>query len=146
MSVGRYPNVVSFYNIMKRLLLSILLGFSAIITFAQTYKYRATELSLKTYEYGRWSKWSDWEDVNILVVINTDKDVINIYSKTTQEYDIVEYLGEEKDGDGGSQVKFLCVNADGSRCHVRIRQQSNGQRQIYVDFSDIMFVYNIENR
>lgn len=131
---------------MKRFLLTLILAVTVCLGFAETYKYRATSVSLKTYEYGRWSKWSDWEDVNILVVINGDKDVITIYSKSTQEYDIVEYLGEEDDNDGGTQIKWLCVNEDGSRCHIRIRQQSDGQLQLYVDFSDLMFVYNIESR
>lgn len=118
----------------------------SVLCYGQTYKYKATDLAIKTYEYGRWSDWSDWERVDILVVINMDKDVITIYSKSTQEYDIIEYLGEENDRDGGSSVKFLCVNEDGSRCHVRIRMQKDGQRQLYVDFSDVMFVYNIINR
>ncbi len=112
---------------------------SVSFSFSQTYKYKATEIAIKTYEYGRWSQWSDWEEVSILVVFNMDKSVITIYSKSTQEYDIVEYLGEENDRDGGSQVKFLCVNEDGSRCHVRVRQQKDGQRQIYVDYRDSIY-------
>jgi len=131
---------------MKRFFLTLFFAVAVCLSFAQTYKYKATEVALKTYENGRWSKWSDWEDVNILVVINSDKDVITIYSNQTQEYDIVEYLSEEEDSDGGTQVKWLCVNEDGSRCHIRIRKQSDGQLQLYVDFSDLMFVYNIESR
>mgnify|MGYP003293008089 CR=1 FL=1 len=131
---------------MKKVIFFLSLMLMPLLCTAQTYKFKTDSFAYKTNNNGRWSNWSDWEDSSMLVVINTDRDVITIYSKETQEYDIVENLGTEKDREGGEQLKFLCVNEDGARCHIRIRVQKDGQRQLYVDFSDIMFVYGITDR
>ena len=72
--------------------------------------------------------------------------IINIYSDKIQEYDIYEYTGEENDDDGGSSFLFQCVNKDGLRCQVRLRVQSDGSKQLYVDFNDAMWVYGLEER
>lgn len=126
----------------------ILFCLSSVTTDAQTYKYQTTSFAYKTYDYQwkRWTEWSDWENSSMLVVISLDREVISIYSQSIQEYDIVEYQGEERDSDGGESVKFLCVNEDGLRCNIRLRTQRDGQRQLYVDFSDMMWVYSIVDR
>ena len=115
---------------------------------AQTYKFMTQQFAFKYYDEQRyrWTDWSDWESSNMLVVISLDRSVISIYSQKTQEYDIVEYQGEEDDRDGGTSVKFLCVNEDGLRCNIRLRVQSDGQKQLYVDFNDMMWVYSIVNK
>lgn len=71
--------------------------------------------------------------------------LIFVYCKI-QEYDIYEYTGEENDDDGGSSFLFQCVNKDGLRCQVRLRVQSDGSKQLYVDFNDAMWVYGLEER
>lgn len=110
-------------------------------------KWQATELAYKTTDnWGNWSDWSDWEDVSILVVINTATDRVNIYSSEPQEYDIYDYEEEEKDYEGGTSVTFHCVDANGVRCDMRIRVQADGQVQLYIDYSNIMFVYNVQSR
>lgn len=97
-------------------------------------------------ENGYWTEWSDWESSHMLVVISMDRQVINIYSEELQEYDIYEYIGEESDSGGGRSLKFNCVDRDGLRCQVRIRVMSDGQQQLYVDYSDVIFVYGIEEK
>ena len=82
----------------------------------------------------------------MLVVINLDRNIINIYSEERQDYDIYEYLGEESDSDGGNSLKLNCVNKDGLRCQVRLRIQSDGSKQLYVDFNDMMWVYGLRDR
>lgn len=110
-------------------------------------KWQATELSYKTADdWGNWSSWSDWEDVSILVVINTANDRVNIYSSEPQEYDIYDYEPEKTDSDGGTSITFHCIDANGLRCGMRLRVQADGQVQLYIDYSDIMFVYNIKER
>lgn len=113
---------------------------------AQTYKYYTTCFAYKYYENYGWTDWSEWERSHMLVVISTDRNIINIYSDKIQEYDIYEYTGEENDDDGGSSFLFQCVNKDGLRCQVRLRVQSDGSKQLYVDFNDAMWVYGLEER
>lgn len=82
----------------------------------------------------------------MLVVLNFNRETITIYSKEVQEYDIVSYEDVKDDNEGGQSLKLICVNEDGLRCHIRIRTLSNGRRQLYVDFNDMMWVYNIDNK
>ena len=131
---------------MKKLLFILILIFSICAVKAQTYKYYTTCFAYKYYENYGWTDWSEWERSHMLVVISTDRKIINIYSDKIQEYDIYEYTGEENDDDGGSSFLFQCVNKDGLRCQVRLRVQSDGSKQLYVDFNDAMWVYGLEER
>ena len=112
---------------------------------AEVIKLKATEFAIKTKnDNGKWTKWTDWEETSCLIVINGDKDRINIYSAVTQEYDIIEDDGEEESDDGSVSHTFKCIDADGDRCDVRFRVQKDGQLQLYVDYADAMWVYNVE--
>lgn len=131
---------------MKKIITLIILLASVCSLSAQTYKYYTNSFAYKYYENYRWSEWSNWQDSHMLVVISLDRNIINIYSETMQEYDIYEYNGEENDRDGGTSLLFNCVNKDGLRCQIRLRVQSDGSKQLYVDFSDFMWVYGLEER
>lgn len=113
---------------------------------AQTYKYKTNSFAYKLYENNRWSNWSEWQESNMLVVISLDRDVINIYSDKMQEYDIIDYSGEQKDDSGGTSLVFQCVDREGLRCQIRVRMQTDGYRQLYVDYNDMTFVYGIDER
>lgn len=130
---------------LKRVLLLTLLFLSFAQVQAEVVKLKATSFAYMTQTNYGWTDWTDWESCNILVVVNVDKDIITIYSNETQEYDIVEELDSETDSKSIS-YKFLCVNEDGNRCHVRLRVLDSGQMQLYIDFSDARWVYNVEER
>ncbi len=124
-------------------LLAINLSISAEVT-----KFTAYEFSYKTHnEYSnRWTDWSRWENCNILVVVNFDTDRINIYSSTPQEFDIIQYYDIYTDNDGDSVLKMECVDADGARCSIRVIIRQNGTKQLYCDYSNIMYVYEMYNK
>lgn len=105
---------------------------------ATSYAYKATD------DYGYWSDWTDWQDCSILVVINAANDRVNIYSNSPQEYDIYNYGEEEYDSEGGTTTTFNCIDSNGLRCDMRIRIQANQQVQLYIDYSDAMWVYNVQ--
>lgn len=133
---------------MKNIFTLLLLSIVTISAFAQTYRYKATSFAYKYQkDNGYWTDWSDWERSSVLVVISLDREVISIYSDNPQEYDIYDSDDEwVRDKDGGQQWTLKCVNSDGLRCEIRLRQQRDGQLQMYVDFSDAMWVYSIERK
>ena len=134
---------------MKKLSLIILsiLCASLLESAAQNYKYMSTDFSIKILQdNGYWSDWSDWAESHCLININLDREEINIYSEEPQEFTIYGMEETERDSDGGEQLKFKCIDVDGLRCSVRLRVQSDGQMQLYVDYSDVMYVYCIEDK
>lgn len=131
---------------MKKFILLFLLAFSAVVASAQSLKLNAYELSYRYVDGdGEWSEWSDWEKISILIVFYHDEELITIYSQKTQKYNVKEYVGENEDSDGNSMT-FNCVNDDGVNCNIRIRAQKNGVRQLYVDFEDFSWVYNLDEK
>ena len=131
---------------MKKLLILLLFVCCAFQAGAQVHKYYTTDFSYKYKDGYSWTEWSDWQESSMLVVINFNNDRISIYSNEIQEYDVVENLDSYDDDSGGSNIKFLCVNEEGLRCHIRLRVLSDGSKQLYVDFNDFMYVYNLIER
>ncbi|WP_299685725.1 hypothetical protein [uncultured Dokdonia sp.] len=137
---------------MKKILITFLILFASITTVvsqnSNILKLRTTELAIKYLESNSWGDWSDWKDTNVLVVFDLDKDRIRIFSKETQVYDVIEDEGQSYDDDGDEIYSYLCVNEDGSRCRVELwkRYRTNGSsyNQLYIKFSDMRWVYNLD--
>ena len=123
----------------------VLLTFSA-TAFGQVYKLKSTSFSskYKINDY-RWSEWSEATESSVLITFDLNKERITIYSKTTQVYDIAEYEGKTTDEDGDDFYSYYCVNEDGLTCRVRLAKlnSQNGRNQVYVDFSDMRWMYNV---
>jgi hypothetical protein len=132
---------------MKKLLFAILFTLLANTLIAQVTKFKSTSYAFKTKnEYTKkWSKWSAFEETEVLITIDLTNERIRIFSKKEQVYDIIKYYDKETDSDGDETLQFLCVNEDGLKCFVRfvVLNSQNGKRQLYVDFADMMWVYNI---
>lgn len=127
------------------LLLGFLILFST-VSFGQVIKLKTTSISIKTkINETQWGEWSAWEDVSILIVLDLDKERFTIYSKETQIYDVAENEGNITDKDGDDIWSFFCVNEDGLTCRVKLIKlnSQDGSLQLYVDFSDMRWVYNV---
>jgi hypothetical protein len=142
-----FPKAVEMKNSWVKFLLFVgMLVLSTPRLQGQVYKLKATNFTSKINVEGRgWNDWADWEDSDVLITMDMDKDRITIYSKEVQKYDIAEYEGKETDDDGDDIWSFFCINEDGVKCRVRLAKlnSQNGRNQVYVDFSDLMIVYNV---
>ncbi|MCI6223582.1 MAG: hypothetical protein MR897_03645 [Bacteroidales bacterium] len=129
---------------MKKFFALTLLLFASVFAshaYAEVFKLRAYSASMRsTDRYGNWSDWTDWSDCNILVV--SDDSRVKIYSEETQEYDIIS-SEEIRDSKGVKATEFHCVDKNGLRCSLRLRVEKNDNIQLYVDYNDISFVYNV---
>tara|TARA_B110000285_G_C14529006_1_gene339935 strand:+ start:76 stop:501 length:426 start_codon:yes stop_codon:yes gene_type:complete len=137
---------------MKKSLIIFLVLFMNISTaFTQNediFKLKTTEVAFKSIESDNsWSDWSDWEKANILVVADTKAERIKIFSKETQVYDVATDEGKTTNDKGDEIYSWFCVNEDGNQCRVQLwkRFYDDGSfyTQLYVNFSDIRFVYNL---
>lgn len=124
-------------------MLLLVLGFAT--ADAQVQYYRTTAYAEAKIYNGVYT-WGDWQDSNMLLVINLNTDVIKIYSPTQQIYMV---YGTYKNGDaytdssGGRNVKFYVIDQDGDKGEIRLRIESNGNSQVYVDFKNVAWVYNV---
>lgn len=112
----------------------------------QVYKLKATSFSskIKVNDYS-WGEWAEWSESSVLITIDLNKDRITIYSKETQIYDIAENEGESYDSDGDKFLSFYCIDKEGLTCRVKLAQllSQNGRRQLYVNYDDMKWVYDV---
>jgi hypothetical protein len=95
---------------------------------------------------GKWGKWSDLNLVNILVKLDTDKSRIVVYSEIIQLFEIIDYIPlQENETD--SIYSFTCKDNNGENCTLSIisRKNQNNRKQLYINYSDRIIVYNIFN-
>jgi hypothetical protein len=126
-------------------LMLVLLTLSS-AAFGQVYKMKSSSFASK-YQINdyKWSEWSEASESSVLITIDLNKQRITIYSQTKQVYDIAENEGKTTDDDGDDFYSYYCVNEDGLTCRIRLAKlnSQNGRNQIYVDFSDMKWMYNV---
>jgi hypothetical protein len=129
---------------MKKLILAMFMVFAASASVnAQSYVYQARQFAMKTMNsYGTWNPWSDWERSVVRITIDTGIDVIYIHTEMKQVYVITQDIGSYVDNYGGKQRAFSVVDQDGDKGTIRLRIEKNGNVQLYVEFSDIIWVYS----
>ena len=114
-------------------------GYGQVLWFKTTGYAEATIVNSKYY-------WSDWQDSDMKLYIDLSKDQAVIYSPRVQIYQV---YGAYNNGDsytdksGGSNIMFYVIDQDYDKGTLRLRVEKNGNSQIYIDFSNIAWVYNV---
>lgn len=127
-------------KLLSSVLICLFLSFNAS---AQVYKFRATSFSvMEKRADGKWGSWTDFEKSTVVITLDGGKNRLTIASHEIQVYKIVAYLKEFQD-----TVTLDCVDNDGGRCTVEImtRKNQGNRQQVYVNYDDVKFVYNIYN-
>ena len=128
---------------MKRLFLLLMISIIGVSAYSQTVQYfRTTSFAYRYAEYGTWTNWSNWQECYVDIKFDFSNDVIYIYSDKTQIYKVL-YQEESPYDNSGQQVKFRVLDQDGDYGHIRLRVENNGNSQIYIDFNNISWVYNV---
>lgn len=130
---------------MKKIVLLVLFAALSSNAISQVLKFRSYSFSVKYQERNYWSKWSEPEETSVLIVFNLEKERVSIFSKETQEYDIIEAYKKVIDSDGDEVYKYVCIDKNGLKCNIRwIFLKSQSRWQVYVDYKDMMWVYNVK--
>lgn len=90
--------------------------------------------------------WDDWEECVVRIKIDLNQNKIIIYSRVTQYYYIYDVYNNGdpySDSKGGKQIKFYVVDQDDDKGNLRLRIERNGNSQIYIDFKDCAWCYNV---
>ena len=129
---------------MKRLVTLIMMMFICIASFSQTYAFKTTSYAIKrTVQSGGSGVWSDWIPMKMTIAIDVGNDVVFLQSDEPTQIHIIDDLDTINDNNGGTQLRFMCIDSDRLRCTLRIRRETNGNNQIYIDYNDISIVYNV---
>lgn len=129
---------------MKKYLL-ILFCFISISCYSQELRFKTTQYASASVINGRYY-WGDWENSNMILSMNLNTDQIIIYSPKTQVYQIYATYNDGNiyfDSDGGSNIRFYVIDQDYDKGSIRLRVERNGNSQIYIDFSNVAWVYNV---
>ena len=128
---------------MKKLFIFILFVFNIVAINAQILKFRTTGYyERQKYDWG-WENWSSKQASNMNIVINLNNDVVTIYTPKTQIYNIYKYIGTKKDSDGDITMTYKFYDQDLDFGNMRLMIRKNGQSQIYIDFSNISWAYDV---
>ncbi len=128
---------------MKKLVLSILIIFGfAISSKAQIQYYKTTACAFANIYNGKYH-WGEWQSSDMVLTINLNNDVITIYSPKIQIYKVYKVGQIENGKTVGSQLTFYVYDQDFDKGTIRLRVAPDRTSQIYIDFSNIAWVYNV---
>lgn len=97
---------------MKNLILALLLTVISIVTYGQTYTYKAVKYATSL----QGSEWSEIKDTDILTTIDLDEKKVSIYSDSIQIYSI--FATQSYKVDDSDLIVISCLNAAGKQCEL----------------------------
>ena len=116
-------------------------------TQAQAYKFLTTGFSVMEKNHrGDWGEWSELQPASVVVLLDTKKDRIVIYSQEIQLFKIVEYQPEQEN-DEDLIYPFTCTDDDGTPFTISIitRKKQGNRKQLYINQKNVIVVYNLIN-
>lgn len=119
--------------------------FSFGIANAQQYRFKTTGYMVSQKDKkGKWGDFSKFKKSEMVVVLDTQKDRIVVYSEAIQLFNIMDY-GEKKSTKTDDVVSFLCIDNLGVNCSLSIytRKNKNNLNQLYIHYDDMVVVYNM---
>lgn len=129
---------------MKKILFTFLFTLCCLTMNAQIQTYKATSYAYaEINQYTGRYNWSDWYKCDVSIVFDLQRDIITIYSKSTQYYSILTTGTASTDSSGGKQISFRVIDQDDDRGTLKLRIEKNGNSQLYVDFNNVAWCYNL---
>lgn len=117
--------------------------FSFVISSNAQIQYYKTTAFAEAKIYNGTYYWGDWQSSSLVITFNLNTDVITIYSPKTQVYKVYKTGNAYTDSKGGRQVTFYVIDQDYDKGTVRLRIDPSGSSQVYIDFSNVGWVYSV---
>lgn len=126
----------------------VLMAFSIQSVNAQPIRFKTTSVSVtnKNEKTGKWNEWSDFKEAQLAVSIDGKKNLIVVNSPEIQVFRILAY-NDKIETKNESIVPFECRDNFGSKCDILVitKKNENNRMQIYINYNDVKFVYNVYN-
>lgn len=134
-------------KIYPSLLLLFLLssGFQGVVAQAINFKTSSVSYTEKS-ERGKWGNWSEFVKADVLISIDGKKNRIVVNSAELQVFTILSY-GEKTEDENNTIVPFECIDHNGSKARIFVitKKKEHNRMQIYINYSEVKFVYNVYN-
>lgn len=129
---------------MRRILLVVYIMLFAISATSEVYNFQAKGFSERIENNdGSMSDWTEWNSSSVRINYDDDKDKIKIYSNETLDFDVYE-IQREMDDNGGNVIALSCVDDEGLKCTIDIRNAVSGGIQLYVRYANFVVAYEVE--
>ena len=129
---------------MRKFLVTLTFVVLAVISVsAQTIRFKTTSYTSKEYTAYGWTNWRPYQSSDMLVTMNLDTDIVTIYSPRKQIYKIISYEGEYIDNDGEPVLLYRFIDQDGDMGTMKLMQRRSGKSELYIQFSNIIWVYSV---
>lgn len=106
---------------MKPLLIFL---FIPLLGTSQVYKFKAYATKVATFN-GKEYVNNEVSKVNILVVVNLDKQKIKTFGKSEGDYDLIKLQEQETQDDGSVMTTYEAVDNDGTKCLIKFNIYSD---------------------
>jgi hypothetical protein len=124
---------------MKKIVLILVLIIS-VNTYSQVIKYYSDYYSYKSLvSKNVWTDWTDWERYDAKIKIDLNRDTITIDSSKYYIDKCIETIIDSN----SKTIKYAVISYNNKSCFIRIREQEDGIKQLYVDYDNIVRVYNL---
>ena len=111
--------------------------------------YKTYEFSYKKDDNGYWTNWSKWEKSDLTISMNLEENIVKVFSPKVQTYRIINHNEIEINESGIFIVPFKFVDNDGVHGTMRLQfsktDDYNDHTQLYFDYANIMWVYNLRD-
>lgn len=121
---------------MKKFLFILMLLFTTTLSYSQTYY--TDYMSKMIMVDSCWTDWSDW--YQHFTEVEIYKDSIVVYDEDV--YIIHKQLKDEIDETSVTSI-YKATNKKGDCVQIRLRIQCDGIKQLYIDFKNKIWVYNL---
>ena len=124
------------------LILGLLLSFS--IMYSQEIEYYSNFTSYKRLiEKDKWTDWTNWREYYVEIVFNTDSNTITIYDENIVKVYKIHPIYEKLEDSNSITIKYKVIESENNCLYIRFRNQHDGVKQLYLDYKDLVYVYNL---
>lgn len=105
--------------------------------------YYSNFTSYKMWINNSWTDWTDWREYYVEIVFDTDSNTITIYDENIEKVYKIHPIYEKSEDYGSITIKYKVVESENNCLYIRFRNQYDGVKQLYLDYKDLVYVYNL---
>ena len=128
---------------MKKLFITLVLLIYTTLSYSEEISFYSNFMSYKVLKDSVWLDWSDWKECYIEIVWDTDSNTITLHNKNTEKVFKIDPLSQKIKDDVSVTTLYTVLKSENNCLGIRFRKQYNGVRQLYIDYEDIVYVYNL---